>query len=154
MVYTSYFGYLSRTARIGSGVLKPMSIALIHPRGWDIDPVCPCLRPLEFMVRQYKDGTLTPIGYELRYRECVLQNISQEWVAKYYDNCVLCCYEKPEDFCHRHIVRKWLREAGIHCLELDHQDVDCWSGEMPAHLREKPRDQGNPQNEGAQLCLF
>lgn len=24
----------------------------------------------------------------------------------------LVCYEKPEDFCHRHLVAQWLRDAG------------------------------------------
>jgi len=27
------------------------------------------------------------------------------------DNVVLCCYEKPGDFCHRHILIKWLGEG-------------------------------------------
>lgn len=29
----------------------------------------------------------------------------------------LVCYEKPEDFCHRHIVAKWLRAGGYDCKE-------------------------------------
>lgn len=29
----------------------------------------------------------------------------------------LVCYEKPSDFCHRHIVAKWLCENGIPCEE-------------------------------------
>ena len=29
----------------------------------------------------------------------------------------LVCYEKPNDFCHRHLVGKWLRENGIECRE-------------------------------------
>lgn len=31
---------------------------------------------------------------------------------------VLLCYEKPSDFCHRHLVEKWLKENGIECTEL------------------------------------
>ena len=30
---------------------------------------------------------------------------------------VLVCYEKPTDFCHRHLVAKWLRENGYDCDE-------------------------------------
>ena len=33
----------------------------------------------------------------------------------------LCCYEKPGDFCHRHLVSEWLREAG--------HEIDEWSEE-------------------------
>lgn len=29
------------------------------------------------------------------------------------DDITLICYEKPGDFCHRHLVSKWLREAGF-----------------------------------------
>ena len=30
---------------------------------------------------------------------------------------VLMCYEKPSDFCHRHLVADWLNENGIECKE-------------------------------------
>lgn len=30
---------------------------------------------------------------------------------------VLICYEKPSDFCHRHLVAKWLAKNGIPCEE-------------------------------------
>ena len=29
----------------------------------------------------------------------------------------LICYEKPSDFCHRHLVAKWLTNNGISCDE-------------------------------------
>lgn len=29
----------------------------------------------------------------------------------------LICYEKPSDFCHRHLVADWLNENGIKCKE-------------------------------------
>lgn len=29
----------------------------------------------------------------------------------------LLCYEKPSDFCHRHLVSEWLRNNGISCKE-------------------------------------
>ena len=32
------------------------------------------------------------------------------------DVCLI-CYEKPEDFCHRHLVAKWFNEHGIPCEE-------------------------------------
>ena len=33
------------------------------------------------------------------------------------DDICLICYEKPEDFCHRHLVAKWLNDHGISCKE-------------------------------------
>lgn len=29
----------------------------------------------------------------------------------------LVCYEKPEDFCHRHLVAEWLKQNGFQCEE-------------------------------------
>lgn len=34
---------------------------------------------------------------------------------------VLLCYEKPTDFCHRHLVANWLSENGIPCEEWNKQ---------------------------------
>jgi uncharacterized protein YeaO (DUF488 family) len=33
------------------------------------------------------------------------------------DTIALVCYEKPGDFCHRHLVSEWLRKNGIKCEE-------------------------------------
>ena len=72
------------------------------------------------MVNQYKAGELSDVGYELRYRECVLQNVSREFILDHYDNCVLCCWEAPDKWCHRRIVRKWIAEkTGVIVSELD-----------------------------------
>lgn len=41
-------------------------------------------------------------------------------LAKYCDDIdklVLLCYEKPGDFCHRHLVSEWLTMKGHHCVE-------------------------------------
>ena len=32
-------------------------------------------------------------------------------------NIALICYEKPSDFCHRHLVSDWLNKNGIKCEE-------------------------------------
>lgn len=111
MLYTSYFARVKNHPRIVSGELRPMSIALSAPSGWLENNICFALRPWPFMVDQYKAGSLTEIGYEIRYRECVLKNISPEFILDYYKNCVLCCWESPEKWCHRRIVRKWIEET-------------------------------------------
>lgn len=33
------------------------------------------------------------------------------------DSICLICYEKPSDFCHRHLVADWFSEYGIPCKE-------------------------------------
>lgn len=32
-------------------------------------------------------------------------------------NIALICYEKPSDFCHRHLVAEWLNKNGFRCEE-------------------------------------
>lgn len=34
-------------------------------------------------------------------------------------NIALICYEKPSDFCHRHLVADWLNKNGFKCEEYD-----------------------------------
>jgi hypothetical protein len=38
------------------------------------------------------------------------------WVNEDYHICLM-CYEKPSDFCHRHLVSDWLNENDIICEE-------------------------------------
>jgi uncharacterized protein (DUF488 family) len=56
--------------------------------------------------------------YKRIYTEQTLSRISQAEVAYILDGKVLLCYEKTGDFCHRHIVADWLRNAGFECEEL------------------------------------
>lgn len=56
--------------------------------------------------------------YEYLYREQTLSKLNPAEVAMILDGKTLLCYEKTGDFCHRHIIAKWLREAGFECEEL------------------------------------
>ena len=33
------------------------------------------------------------------------------------NDIALICYEKPSDFCHRHLVAEWLNQNGFKCEE-------------------------------------
>ena len=35
------------------------------------------------------------------------------------EHIALVCYEKPQDFCHRHLIAKWLNENGYDCDEFN-----------------------------------
>lgn len=56
--------------------------------------------------------------YKKIYTEQTLSKISPAEAAWFLDGKVLLCFEKSDDFCHRHIVAKWLKEAGFECEEL------------------------------------
>lgn len=38
-------------------------------------------------------------------------------------NIALVCYEKPQDFCHRHLVSEWLNDNGYMCEEFNYNDI-------------------------------
>jgi uncharacterized protein YeaO (DUF488 family) len=64
--------------------------------------------------------------YVGRFKKEVLSNIEINSFIEEYKNIyaehkkdiVLLCYEKPEDFCHRHIVQEFLNENGYKTSEL------------------------------------
>ena len=58
----------------------------------------------------------TQAGYIRRYKAEVLapqdmrQFLKAVEAASGGQDVALCCYEKPEDFCHRHILADWIKE--------------------------------------------
>lgn len=59
------------------------------------------------------------IEYYIRTYNEMLSKLNPHEIAKELgENAVLLCYEKPSDFCHRHLVAKWLTDAGIACEEI------------------------------------
>ena len=52
------------------------------------------------------------------YKQETLDKLNPHKVAADLENRVLLCYEKSEDFCHRHIISAWLRHYGYNAEEL------------------------------------
>jgi hypothetical protein len=147
MIYTSYFARIKTTLPAG---LRAVSIALRNPEGWPLDDTCPSLVPPPFLLDQWRGGNLTEAGYETRYREFRLRNLSAKWILSYYDNCVLTCYESPEKFCHRHIVRRWIQEtAGV-----DVQELGETSTPVPASHAREFKEVRDVKVQAIQLSLF
>lgn len=40
-----------------------------------------------------------------------------------YEGICLICYEKPDSFCHRHLVAEWFNKNGFKCKEWEKSDV-------------------------------
>lgn len=48
----------------------------------------------------------------------------QESICRSEDyHIALICYEKPSDFCHRHLVSDWLNNNGVKCEEFEQSNV-------------------------------
>ena len=111
-VYTSYFGMLAKLEQEG---IIPISIALWKPR-WYEGLEYQKIAPKAFMLR----GGYSQDEYEIFYKKYILDKISVEEVLKDLDalsngkDVAVLCYEKPVDFCHRHLFANWvLQETGL-----------------------------------------
>lgn len=82
--------------------------------------------PLDILKKYWRDNN--EADYIQAYHERVLSRLDPDEVVRElhrmtdHTDIVLLCYEKPGDFCHRHLVADWLNEHGIECLE--------WTGLM------------------------
>ena len=115
--YTSYFGNLRH---LPTDVI-PISIALKTP-AWFTGHRYPKLAPTPDILVEYQANGEEHL-YMRRYLDEILGKLDQN--AVYSELCALAgtksfaliCYERPEKFCHRHIVAEWFRKAGYSVQE-------------------------------------
>lgn len=115
-IYTSYF---AKAAILRKAGIVPIGVALWPPRffrGISMKQVAP---------RRYMlDDRLTDEEYIRMYRNDVLRLVDARSFIQDLERAsrgmdvAMCCFEKPGDFCHRHILAKWLNEqTGIEVSE-------------------------------------
>ena len=107
-IYTSYF---AKAAILRKAGIVPIGVALWPPRffrGIYMKQVAP---------RRYMlDDRLTDEEYIRMYRNDVLRLVDARSFIQDLERAsrgmdvALWCFEKPGDFCHRHILAKWLNE--------------------------------------------
>ena len=90
------------------------------------------LTPTWDMVIPYKNGNLSEKEYIKQYIQLLEhRTLTPRKVADALpDNCYLLCYEKPSDFCHRHIIAAWLNQ-------LDDIRVSEWENEKDIKERQQ-----------------
>lgn len=107
-IYTSYFANLKNLPE----TIVPISICGKAPdgyNGWQYKKLAP---KWEFF-KKYKE-TLDKDYYIKCFNEQVLNGLDPNTVIKEISvysggkDIALICYEKPEDFCHRHLVADWI----------------------------------------------
>lgn len=119
MIYTSYYAKYKGD----NGVAVSKSI----PK-WFIGKACNKLMPTWDMIQSVK-GCKSPEllkdaveKYKISYRKLILNKLNPEKIYKELDGKVLLCYEKPGDFCHRHLIAQWLCEHGFDVKEWESGD--------------------------------
>ncbi len=105
IINTSYFGQIKK-------ISNPVSISSSSPQ-WYTGPTYKPLAPDWWLVKAYKNGVLD----EEAYKEVYFKQLSKldmnkvlKEIQKLYpkeNEITLLCYEKPDDFCHRHLVADW-----------------------------------------------
>jgi hypothetical protein len=105
MLTTSYFANIKNVA-------SPLAICARSPSFYT-GPELKILAPKYSIFVAYKNGEIGPEEYTVQYKKQVLRPLDPKevWdriVSIAGKDATLLCYEKPSDFCHRHIVADWL----------------------------------------------
>ena len=119
MIYTSYFANIKNLPEN----LRLISIARSTPKYVNCEK-CQELFPDWGIINLVKSNPCKES--EEKYTEVYkkqLEKLDAEEIANKLQNSILLCYEKPGDFCHRHLVAKWLRESGISCIEYKKRNI-------------------------------
>ena len=117
MIYTSYFGKLKKLP----SEIVPISICGKAPE-WYEGIQYKKLAPKIGFFMEWKKNHDNQYYIEHFYNE-VLENLNPAYVVgELYHlsggkQFALICYEKPDDFCHRHLVAEWLKNAGYKATE-------------------------------------
>ena len=130
-VWTSYFAKIDKLRLLGFNDFIAVSgyIPEFYKEAMNNNPLKKFVsfrRILEFSPKkdwffEWKNGKFGNDEYIKLYKETVLNKLNSEQILKELkENSVLLCYEKPNDFCHRHLIAEWLREElNIECSEVD-----------------------------------
>lgn len=118
-IYTSYFAMMRRLPKN----VIPIAICSSVPQ-WYEGLRYTKLAPKWQIVDEYK-RTNDEKKYIKDFEELILSKLDPNYVLQELkelsagrDICLI-CYERPQDFCHRHIVSKWFIKHGIMCQELN-----------------------------------
>ena len=71
------------------------------------------LAPSELLLKMYKNKDIDEYVYkQMYYDELRERGLTPELVRHAFEmlstDVILCCYEAPGDFCHRHLLAEWL----------------------------------------------
>lgn len=135
MIFTSYFAMIrnfpSNIIPIGISRWKPKWYEGINEK---------CVAPSAELLSCYKGKKLDEDDYTQRYLEELSHIDIDAFIQKlirYTGDCedglpvsnsttnhvALLCYEKPSDFCHRHILAEEIKAHGYPCMELSKEDI-------------------------------
>jgi len=124
MIYTSYFAKLNKLP----DYVIPISICGKSPswyNGLEYKKLAPKYdffmewkknKDNDYYIRHYNSEVLNKLQAEFVIAD--LKHLCDKSLWENVDICLI-CYEKPDEFCHRHLVANWLRLNGYECKEYE-----------------------------------
>lgn len=111
-------GYFAQAKKYKEKNLTLVNISLVKPE-WFKESIenYPDLYPTREMLQEF-DYSGNVNNYIKSYSE-ILSKLNPEKVYRDLDNKIILCYEKPTDFCHRHLIAIWLNQNGFECREFN-----------------------------------
>lgn len=111
-IYTSYF---SKGCKIFPD-RRLVSISITSAKNFN-GSYARELNPSKELLWAYKNGEINTDQYIEWYTNTVLNKLNPFEIYEKYKGKVLCCWEKSGEFCHRHIVMKWIAlHVGINAV--------------------------------------
>jgi uncharacterized protein YeaO (DUF488 family) len=98
-MHTSYFAKYKKSNGVSIAVRKPW---------WFPYDEYKDLFPPEDLVYRYKSDKITTEEYIEEYHNKVLSRLDAKKVYEDLKDKVILCYEKSNEFCHRHLVAIWI----------------------------------------------
>lgn len=130
MIYTSYFAKLKSLPEN----IIPISICGKAPdwyKGLQYKKLAPKYgffmewkknHDNDYYIKCFNEQVLDKLNALTVMRDLIdLVNSTEDHIGK---EIALICYEKPSDFCHRHLVAEWLKKNGLQCEEWDCKKID------------------------------
>lgn len=132
MIYTSYFAKIKNLPKN----ILPVSICAKSPswyQGMEYKKFAPKYdffmkwketQDNNYYIECFREQVLNKLDFTRTISELQINlplEIKEIMKSPIYNNkdyhIVLTCYEKPTDFCHRHLIAQWLKENNIKCEE-------------------------------------
>lgn len=127
MIYTSYFANIKKLDGVCyaiSGLIPSFYNQLTKQNPSKYKRFIQ-FSPKKVWWQQWKSGKLNNDQFIKLYQETVLNQIDINDVLKQFNqhnkDIFLLCYQKPNDFCHRHLVSQWLNQHNIECKQLEEE---------------------------------
>ena len=126
-LWTSYFAKIDKLRQLGfkdfvavSGWIPEFYKEYMGKQHLFTFRRCIELSPKKDWFFDWKAGKFGNDEYIRLYNQTVLDKLDFNEIIKCFkDDSVMLCYEKPNDFCHRHLIADWMIKHGIECKEVE-----------------------------------